>query len=146
VAEPLFIGLGNRFRGDDAAGLVCAELLKETCAAGSVITFEGEPLDLIELWQGAAEVVLVDAVSSGVAPGTIHHFVIGTVPLPANLFQLSSHAYSLGQTIELARALAKLPARLTVYGIEGSSFAMGEELSSEVSKAIIQLVEQICGQ
>ncbi len=87
--------------------------------------YEGEPVGLIEEWTGADEVIVVDAVSSGAPPGTIHRLDPLAEPIPAALSQGSTHAFGLAETIELARALDRLPRRLTVYGIEGERFAAG---------------------
>jgi len=39
-----------------------------------------------------------------------------------------------------SRALDRLPPRLTVYAIEGKSFAAGERLSAPVERAVEKLV------
>ena len=88
--------------------------------------YEGEPVGLIEDWSGADAVIVVDAVSSGAPPGTIHRLDPLSEPIPAALSQGSTHAFGLAETIELARTLDRLPARLTVYGIEGERFAAGD--------------------
>ncbi len=38
----------------------------------AVYEHEGESLGLLDIWQGADAVVLVDAIRSGARPGTIH--------------------------------------------------------------------------
>ena len=66
----LVIGVGNRWRSDDAAGLEVARRLREAPPAGArVIEREGEPVDLIEEWSTAGEAIVIDAVSSGAEPG-----------------------------------------------------------------------------
>jgi hypothetical protein len=65
----LIIGLGNPDRGDDAAGLLVAESLRERGAEAIVHT--GGTLDLIEIWAETERVIVVDAVLSGGAPGTV---------------------------------------------------------------------------
>ena len=82
---------------------------------------------------GADEIVLVDAVSSGAPPGTVHSFDASAEPLPAVLFGASStHALGLAEAVELARSLGRLPGRVLVYGVEGGTFAYGKGLSPEV--------------
>lgn len=132
----MIIGVGNRFRGDDAAGLAVAGRLR-----GSLL--EGDPATLLETWKDCDRVVLIDAVSSGAAPGTIHRFEAEKGPLPSTLFRGSTHAFGVPDAIELARALKRLPQSLIVYGIEGKNFEAGEELSPEVVRAIDRLVERI---
>jgi hydrogenase maturation protease len=101
-----------------------------------VRVYEGEPVGLIDDWTGADVVIVVDAVSSGAPPGTIHRLDPLSEPIPAALSQGSTHAFGLAETIELARALDRLPPRLTVYGIEGEAFGAGDELSGPVRAAV----------
>jgi hydrogenase maturation protease len=124
------IGVGNAARGDDAAGLVVARRLGGR-------EHEGDPLALLDAWEGAATAVVIDAVSSGAAPGTVHRFEVGDAALPARLrSSTSTHAVGLAEAIELARALDRLPPRLIVYGIEGERFTAGADLSPAVAAAV----------
>ena len=90
---------------------------------------EGEPTALIDAWEGADALWLVDAVSSGAEPGTVHRLDASERALPPDLFRASTHHVGLAEAVELARALGRLPARTVVFGIEGGSFAVGEPLS-----------------
>ena len=107
--------------------------------------YEGEPVGLIEDWSGADAVIVVDAVSSGAPPGTIHRLDPLSAPIPAALPQGSTHAFGLAETVELARTLERLPPRLTVYGIEGERFAAGQQLSPPVSAAVDAVREELRG-
>ena len=131
------VGVGNRWRRDDAAGLAVAERLRDTLPAGvEVVEREGEPAALIEAWEGADAVWVIDAVSSGSPPGTVHRVEAGGTPLPASLFRASTHALGLADAVELARALGRLPAELVVLGIEGCNLEAGEGISPEVAAAV----------
>ncbi len=144
--EVLVIGVGNRYRGDDRAGLAVAQALR-TDGALDVRESEGEPIALLDTWGNAASVVLVDAVSSGAEPGTIHRFDASTTPLPASLRgSTSTHAVGLGATIELARTLGRLPEQVIVYGIEGADFGAGEELSHGVAAALETLTGRVAAE
>jgi hydrogenase maturation protease len=130
------IGLGNAARGDDAAGLIAARRLNG-------VEHEGDPLALLDVWDGAESVVVIDAVRSGAVPGTIHRFDAAE-PLPAALrSSTSTHAVGLAEAVELARALGRLPARLTVYGIEGERFEAGTGLTPAVSAAVEAVVDAV---
>ncbi len=141
----MVIGVGNAFRGDDAAGLEVASRLGERVGEGvRVVECEGEPSRLLDAWEGAEEAIVVDAVSSGAAPGTLHHHDALAGPLPVALFQAAStHAVGVGEAVELGRALERLPARLEIYGIEGARFGLGEEMSPEVAGAVAALVDRL---
>jgi hydrogenase maturation protease len=134
------IGIGNRFRRDDAAGLEVVRRLRLAHPPGvELIEQEGEPASLIESWSNVDEALVVDSVSSGSAPGTLHRFDVTHAPLPAQVFP-STHAMGLPEAVELARKRGRLPARLVVYGIEGESWEAGEGLSEPVQKTVEKLV------
>jgi hydrogenase maturation protease len=131
------IGLGNEWRGDDGVGIEVARRV-----GGRLL--DGEPIGLVEAFDGEDEVVLVDAVSTGASPGTIFVFDASSEPLPTPIFGASStHALGLAEAIELARTLGRLPGRVVVCGIEGESFGFGEGLSSSVAAAADRFTEEV---
>ncbi len=62
---------------------------------------------------------------------------------PPRVFRGSTHALGLGEAIELARALGRLPGRLLVYGVEGADFGTGEGLSPAVTAALGPLADEL---
>jgi hydrogenase maturation protease len=131
------IGLGNAFRGDDGAGLAVARGLG---GDPRVIVHEGEPIDLLDAWEGADEAIVVDAARSGAAPGTVHR--LDGLAAPAGLGG-STHLLGLADTLALARALGRAPARVTVYAIEGERFDAGEALSPAVAAAVERVAAEL---
>jgi hydrogenase maturation protease len=142
----MVIGLGNRWRRDDAAGLEVARRLRGEVPGIDVLEREGEPSGLIPAWEEADALWLVDAVSSGSPPGTIHRIDAATQVLPPELFRVSTHHVGLAETVELARALGRLPRLAVFYGIEGADFAAGEGLTAEVEEAVARVVDAIRGE
>ena len=145
TARPaLVIGIGHADRGDDAAGRTVAQRLETIAPAGvRVIETDGEAGKLIELFEGADDVVIVDAGLSGAVPGTIHRLDAAAGPMPRPMFTMSSHAIGLVESIELARALGTLPARCLVIAIEAERFDLGVGLSPAVSGAIERAVQMV---
>jgi hydrogenase maturation protease len=140
------VGVGNSLRGDDAAGLEVARRLAAEPGDESVVVLahEGEPVDLLEMWDGASAVVLVDALSTGGHPGAVHRFDASRVRAPAHVGgAASTHALGLTEAVELARTLDRLPARVTLFGVEGGDFATGQGLSPEVTSALPALVAAV---
>lgn len=138
------LGVGNAWGGDDAAGPQVARRLRGRVPPHvDVLEQEGEPAALIDAWAGADEVVLVDAVRSGAPPGTVHRLVAGDGPLPAALARRSTHALSVADAIELARALDRVPPRLEILGIEGRRFTAGSELTPEVEHAVRDVCREL---
>jgi hydrogenase maturation protease len=139
----LIIGLGNDYRGDDAAGRIVARRLATAGGNVRVLEESGEGASLIEAWKGANFVILIDAVHSGRAPGTIHRFDTAIQHVPGSFFHYSTHAFSVAEAVELARALDQLPSRLIVYGIEGKNFDSREGLSPEVAAAATEVFRMV---
>jgi hydrogenase maturation protease len=135
------VGVGNAFRGDDAVGLEVAARVRERAEDVEVVTSQLEPTRLLDAWEGADAALIVDAVSSGAEPGTLHRFDATETPLPSAVFRSSTHAFSIGDTVELARAVGRLPGRVLVYGIEAAGFVAGEAVSPVVRTAVEPAVE-----
>jgi hydrogenase maturation protease len=139
LATLTVVGVGNRWRGDDAAGIHVVARLRGTLEGDvRLVEHEGEPTVLIDSWQPEDSVWLVDAVSSGAPAGTIHRVEAGSEQLPAELFRASTHHFGLAETIELARAVGRLPRRVVVYGIEGERFELSEGLTPAVRDAVVR--------
>jgi len=144
TARVVVIGVGNPYRRDDAAGLVVAQRLRQKAPGHvTVIEQEGESTALLEVWKDARAVVLIDAVFSGAEAGTIHRLDAQAAAIPQELFRYSTHAVSVAEAIELARALGQLPPKLVVYGIEGKNFGAGLGLSPEVEGKVAELTERV---
>jgi len=135
----LIIGVGNTFRHDDGVGIwVARRLRKQLSHEAFVLEASGEGGALLDAWQGAESVVLVDAIRSGAVPGTIRRFD-ATVERIDSIRWCSSHTFGVGEAIEVARALHELPPRLTLYGIEGDNFDLGVGLSTSVIRSAIEV-------
>lgn len=148
AAQILVIGIGNLYRGDDGAGIIAArELKSRTCRQVRILELAGEGAALMDAWhaQDGAQpmVILIDAISSGAAPGTIFRLDAGEQPVPVSFFNYSTHAFSLAEAVELARVLGELPPHMIIYGIEGQNYAAGSALSAPVAQALPQLVQQL---
>ena len=49
--------------------------------------------------------------------------------VPAKFFHYSTHAFSVAEAIELARAMKTLPPKILIYGIESENFSAGTKYS-----------------
>jgi len=140
--RPIVIGIGNEFRSDDALGiLVAREFRRRAGESISVREMSGEGTSLLESWGPDDCVWLIDAVSSGSPPGTIHRIDATQTQLPAWFF--SSHAFGVAEAVELARTLGRLPRRLILCGIEAGEFKEGVGLSDRVLRSVPELVTMI---
>lgn len=133
----LVVGFGNAFRRDDGAGHAVVERLGDDDA----IAARDGAVEMVERMSGYDRVVLVDAVRSGAAPGTIHRFEDGRCFPRA--WGGSSHSIGLVEVLELAKALHTLPAAATVVGIEADDTGEGVGLSQAVDAAVDTLVAEL---
>jgi hydrogenase maturation protease len=86
--------------------------------------------------------VVVDAVSTGAAPGNVHVWADEPVLARAS-HSTGSHALGLADAIALGRALHRLPTRLVVVGVEADEITPGHGLSSAVADAVEEAVDVI---
>ncbi len=139
----LILCCGNPDRGDDAAGILVAERLKELSIDTQVCT--GEPSVLLQQWDGAHDVLLIDAVVTGSPAGTIHVWNASRTRLPPQPSE-STHGFGVALAIELARKLGSLPERLRVCGIEAGNFDLGAKPSAAIQKAVEDLADRIAAE
>ena len=142
------IGIGNPYRHDDAAGLVVVAGLQQRFGTDDRIRLtelDGEPVRILQAWQGSDIVMIVDAVRSLQPAGTIHRFAAdGLAGAATDSVALGGgHLLGLREAIDLARTLRQLPPTLDVIGIEGADFGLGEGLSEPVAAACTLAVQQL---
>lgn len=137
------IGIGNRFRGDDAIGLMAADRLASSLSHLEIRQSNGEALALMELWEDADHVILIDAAENRGSPGQVSRLDASKSPIQSVEFHTSTHAFSVAEAIEMARSLDRLPAVVTVFAIEGKQFNHGEDLSDEGRKGMDEVIGKI---
>jgi len=140
----LIIGIGNELRRDDGVGVEVARQIDELNIAGTrILLHSGEGASLLEHFQEADLILLVDAVKSDSPPGTVFYLDAGTSQIPGDFFNYSTHAFSVAEAVEMARVLNKLPRRLLIYGIEGADFSAGIGLTEAVQLSVDNVVTRI---
>lgn len=118
----LVIGVGNRDRGDDAAGPeVCDRVASGSGGTIRTVVLESSAIDLAAHWDTDDRVVIVDAGRPVGEPGRVTEYdaLAERFAVPGGA---STHSIDVAGGIELARAMDRLPAALTVVAIEGVSF------------------------
>ncbi|MFK0246034.1 hydrogenase maturation protease [Amycolatopsis azurea] len=126
----LVVGVGNDFRRDDGVGPAVA---REVARHGVRATIsDGDTVRLMETWEGADPVVIIDAVRrvSGV-DGRWHR-----TTLPQRGPVASSHGFGIPEAVELAEALERLPHRLVIFAVEVTEVGFGLGLSPAVAAAV----------
>jgi hydrogenase maturation protease len=139
------VGIGGPV-GDDRAGLEAAARLAGNRPDGvEVILAERPGAGLLELFDPADAVVLIDAVRSGACPGTLHDLELREVPA-SSLRSLSSHGIGVAEALALGAALGRLPARGRLIGVEAglTPGGVGVSLSPAVEQALAAVIERVC--
>jgi hydrogenase maturation protease len=138
--------LGNAFRGDDAIGVRAAsELRKHVSPDIAIVEQEREPTSLLEVWDGADLVIVVDAVRAGGRPGPLVRREVGRGPLARSARPTSSHGIGLAEIVSLAGVLGRLPRRMIVWGCETKDFDIGTGPSTPVLAALPAIVKGVLG-
>jgi hydrogenase maturation protease len=138
------VGMGQKVAGDDGVGLaVLDELRRRSLPPGTVLVHLREPMDLIELLERQARVVLVDAVLAS-PPGVVVE--LGPEELSENAAQpASSHGMGAAQAIRLAQTLSPgVEPRLCVVAVtiaRPERYAIG--LSPAVAAAVPEAADRV---
>lgn len=146
------IGMGQSLRGDDGAGLATVRLWQTTYQEKSVrpavkVELSELPgIDLLNLLEGCRFAILVDAVRSGAASGTIHQLTEDKLKLFSEGSE-SAHGWGVAETLALGRKTVadKLPGKIILIGIEAGQINLGDSLSPAVEQSLSEaarLIEQ----
>lgn len=136
------ISIGQSLRGDDAAGLEAVRLWQEqypqTARRVRMELAELPGLGLLDLLNGMDAAILVDAVHSSAAPGTLIR--IGPEDLASFTPDAgSAHGWGVAETLQLGGSLypSLADCRISLIGIEAGPMDMGADLSPQVRAALI---------
>lgn len=142
----VIVGCGNLIRGDDAAGPVLVRLLADRDLPDGVRLIDGGTagMDVAFAMRGAQRAIVVDASRVGVTAGTIHK-VPGSELADLRPPEGNLHQFRWDQALGFAQWLLKdeYPADVTVWLVEGESFAAGAPLSPAVQVAVERVADAI---
>ena len=160
--KTLIIGLGNPILGDDGVGWRVAEEVKRRLAdsqwplrvanshaerpsAIEVDCFSLGGLSLMERMIGYDRAILIDAVTTGQPPGTVHRFQLEDLPELSCAHTTAAHDTSLQNALKLGRRMGiHLPSSVTVVGVEAERlYDFSEELTPAVEAAVPQAVRAV---
>lgn len=144
----LVVGVGNPFRRDDGVGLAVLDRLQQSASRSTdpgqvdMIEESGEPVALISRWTGYDTVIMIDAVSSGAQPGTLHRIECsgGNWDVGRSSARTSTHGLGVAEAVALGRTLGRLPGKLVVLGVETGDTGQGKGLSVPVEEAVDAVV------
>lgn len=141
----LVLGLGNVLLGDDGVGpLALARLERDYRFPPEVRLVEGGTLGLAllgELTQ-AEHVILVDAVATDQAPGTLVR-LDGEAVRDAVRERLSVHQVGVADLLDAARLIGCYPASVVLLGLVPASIGLRVGRTEAVDTALAELVSAV---
>jgi hydrogenase maturation protease len=136
------LGLGNLMRTDDAVGMLTLRRLTEDSRfPGEIEVIEGGTLglDLLHDLYGISHLLVLDAVDTGAAPGTLARFAGQELAgLPTSK---SVHLLGLSDLINALRLMEAPPTEIVLLGVQPESTDWGTTLSPIVEDAQNNLVD-----
>jgi hydrogenase maturation protease len=143
MTDTVVVGVGNRMRGDDAAGLVVIDLLADEVPPGvRLVESGGDVTHLLDMWRGVSRAIIVDAVVSGREPGTVHR-LDGRSAIPASWRSPSSHLLGVVEAIELGSLLDAVPDEIVLFGVEAGDIDNGTRMSAPVEAATVRVAAEV---
>jgi hydrogenase maturation protease len=140
-AGTVVLGLGNPLMGDDGLGLaVLARLVEEWDFSPPVQLVDGGTwgMNLLPLIEDAERLVLLDAIHTGTAPGTVVELEREAIPRYL-AHKLSPHQVDLKEVLALAELRGTLTEATVAIGAEPEAI----ELMYHLSPRLEQRVEDI---
>jgi len=137
MSNTLIIGYGNALRGDDGAGYIVAELLRDLVHDTELEIISQHQLtpELMEPISLAAHIIFIDSSVSGRA-GKVNR-----IPLrPGPSCSRFTHHVTPESLLAGAQSLYGHTPEATLYTIPGRFFETGDELTPSVRRAVNELV------
>lgn len=143
----LIIGCGNILRGDDAVGPVLVRHMWERGLPDGVLCADGGTggMDVAFKMRGMDEVILVDACTTGAAPGSVYEIPGEELEELPPLDGINLHAFKWNHALAFARWLLKdeYPRAIRVYLIEAAGLRLGDPLSPAALAGMAVVMERL---
>jgi hydrogenase maturation protease len=128
--------------GDDQAGWHVLTLLAQRPRLSARLVRCDEQSPLVDQLDGCSRLIVVDACRGGSRAGEITRLEWPD-PRVRQYHNHSAHGVRLCNALQLAERLGKLPPLVEVLGVDTGSVHSGDELSSDVSRAVPELERTI---
>ena len=139
----MIMGVGNILQGDDGVGVHALRRLQDALGMQPDIhLYDAGTLGatlLVEIEQ-TERLIFIDAMRMNTAPGTVRCFEGAVMDRWLRRAQAGSvHEVSLGELLDMARLIDRLPPHRALIGIEPGHIGWGEHLSAELAMALPQV-------
>ena len=133
----IILGIGNVLKGDDGAGPVVCQKLKEERICADVIDAGTVPENYIQriIKKAPQNLLIIDAIDYEEAPGTIKIFK----PDQLSTHVISTHSLSPHLFVEMI--CQNINVNVYFIGIQPAQMQLGQTVSEQVKLAIEQLTE-----
>jgi hydrogenase maturation protease len=136
------LGLGNTLNTDEGLGVHVLTLLQREVGTNTSFEFlDGGTLglNLLPLVEETSHLLLIDAVDSHSAPGTVVEMRGEEIPLFAGV-KLSQHQLGFQEVLGLAQVRGKLPEHLHLIGVQPADLSVGIGMSNAVTRVIPEII------
>ncbi|MBI5652839.1 MAG: hydrogenase maturation protease [Chloroflexi bacterium] len=143
----LILGLGNPLQADDGIGCRVAQELATRALPDVEVMDGGTPgVGLINLLQGRARAIIVDAAEMQLLPGEVRVFDPRQVHLDRAREQFSLHHCGVADALALADALKLTLPEITLVGVQPARVEWGAQLTPRVQAALPRVIETVIQQ
>ncbi len=141
---PVVMGLGNPLFQDEGLGIhVINQLMASDLGARAELIDGGtDGLSLLGTVEAARHLLVIDAIDGGFQPGTIKKLQDHEISLFARA-KLSVHQLGFQEVLALARLRGRYPEQIVLIGVQPRTLEWGISLSSEVSRAVPQIITMV---
>jgi len=139
AARTLLLGIGNTLLTDDGVGVHVITALRENLELPpDTIIHDGGTIGLALLAdvEDCQELIAVDAMELGEAPGALRVFSGGEMDKTLSGKKRTAHEVALSDLLQAAALIGRKPARRALIGIQPESTAWGLQPTPGVSAAI----------
>ncbi|MFB6153899.1 MAG: hydrogenase maturation protease [Halodesulfurarchaeum sp.] len=140
------VGVGNPTMRDDGVGHRIVDELDAhpDCPEDLTLTRTGTAAFLaLEALSGADRAVVVDAVSTGADPGTVHQYRYRDGAFEDGVPNVLMHDLSFSDALQAGSDAYDLPEEIIVIGVEPASLTVGLGVSDPVEAAIPTIVTTV---
>lgn len=141
----LVLGIGNLVMSDDGIGVMVVQLVgKRYRFPGHVTILDGGTLglDLLPRIEEAQRLLIVDAVQTGAAPGTLVRLTGEQIPLALES-RLSPHQIGLRDLLNVSSLLGHAPVETVLWGVQPESIEMALGLTPPVQEQLEPLAGMV---
>ena len=143
-SQPVVMGLGNPLFQDEGLGIhVINQLMASDLDERAELIDGGtDGLSLLGTVEAARYLIVIDAIDGGFRPGTIKQLQNQEINHFART-KISAHQLGFQEVLALAKLRGKYPEQIVLIGVQPQTLKWGTSLSSEVSRAVPQVINLV---